>query len=131
MVDLFILNVSIILISGFVAGCVCKYFKISPLIGYLLIGALIGPGGLDLTLSKELKKENAGEAKITRLAEEHEAADKNRQNAALSPTESGAVSLNPADALNEREAVELAEEEELRLENVVGQVQGQLDAREL
>ncbi|MGN1064331.1 MAG: hypothetical protein ACI4QC_02875, partial [Thermoguttaceae bacterium] len=69
MVDLFILNVSIILISGFVAGCVCKYFKISPLIGYLLIGALIGPGGLDLTLSKELKKENAGEAKITRLAE--------------------------------------------------------------
>lgn len=118
MVDLFILNVSIILISGFVAGCVCKYFKISPLIGYLLIGALIGPGGLDLTLSKELKKENAGEAKITRLAEEHEAADKNRQNAALSPTESGAVSLNPADALNEREAVELAEEEELQGANV-------------
>ncbi len=109
LVDLFILNVSIILISGFVAGCVCKYFKISPLIGYLLIGALIGPGGLDLTLSKELKKENAGEAKITRLAEEQGASDGNRLVPDLSQPESGAVSLDLLD-----EAGELVEEEELQ-----------------
>lgn len=44
-----VLYVAIILISGFVAGVLCKYLKASPLIGYLLVGALIGPGCLDLT----------------------------------------------------------------------------------
>ncbi len=52
----FLWNVSIILVSGFVAGCICKRFKISPLIGYLLIGALIGPGGIDLLGSRMLER---------------------------------------------------------------------------
>lgn len=69
MEDVFILNVSVILLSGFIAGCVCKYFKISPLIGYLLVGALIGPGGLDLTGAKALQKEIESEKQLLKLRE--------------------------------------------------------------
>ncbi len=69
--NVFILNVSIILISGFVAGYLCKRFKISPLIGYLLIGALIGPGALDLTGSKALNEELKSEEQYRRLEVEH------------------------------------------------------------
>ena len=65
--EVFILNVSIILLSGFIAGCVCKYFKISPLIGYLLVGALIGPGGLDLTGSKLLRSEIESEERLVKI----------------------------------------------------------------
>ena len=52
MENYFVLNMTIILLSGLIAGCVCKKLKASPLIGYLLVGALIGPGGFDLTGSK-------------------------------------------------------------------------------
>ena len=51
--EYFVVNIAIILISGFIAGTVCKYLKASPLIGYLLVGALIGPGCLDLTNVRE------------------------------------------------------------------------------
>ncbi len=67
--DVFILNVSIILFSGFIAGCVCKYFKISPLIGYLLVGALIGPGGFDLMGAKALHREIESEELLVKLEE--------------------------------------------------------------
>ena len=79
--DVFILNVSIILVSGFIAGCVCKYFKISPLIGYLLVGALIGPGGLDLTGAKTLRSEIESEEQLVKLEEAaaQRARDPNRQ----------------------------------------------------
>ncbi len=58
----FVLNLTIILLSGLIAGCICKRLKASPLIGYLLVGALIGPGCLDLTNSKEY--DNALESTI-------------------------------------------------------------------
>ena len=56
MSDYFVVNISIILVSGFVAGIVCKYLKASPLIGYLIVGAIIGPGCLDLTNVREYKR---------------------------------------------------------------------------
>ena len=65
--EFFVLNISIILFSGFIAGVICKYFKASPLIGYLVVGALIGPGGLDLTRTREYQKEL--EAEQTRVAQ--------------------------------------------------------------
>lgn len=54
--EYFVVNIAIILISGFIAGTVCKYLKASPLIGYLLVGALIGPGCLDLTNVREYER---------------------------------------------------------------------------
>ena len=69
--ELFVLNISIILFSGFIAGVICKYFKASPLIGYLVVGALIGPGGLDLTRTREYQKELEEEkARIAQVEEE-------------------------------------------------------------
>ena len=54
---IFIVNITIILASGFIAGYVCKRLKVSPLIGYLLVGALIGPGGFDLLGANNVKAE--------------------------------------------------------------------------
>ena len=54
--EYFIVNIAIILVSGFIAGTICKYLKASPLIGYLLVGALIGPGCLDLTNVREYER---------------------------------------------------------------------------
>ncbi len=54
--EYFTVNIAIILISGFIAGTICKYLKASPLIGYLLVGALIGPGCLDLTKIREYER---------------------------------------------------------------------------
>ena len=36
----------VVLLAGLVSGIVCKRFKISLLVGYLVVGALIGRGGL-------------------------------------------------------------------------------------
>lgn len=78
--ELFVLNISIILFSGFVAGVICKYFKASPLIGYLVVGALIGPGGLDLTRTREYQKElEAEKARIAQVEEERAATLENYQ----------------------------------------------------
>ena len=56
MENIFILHLAIILGAGLVAGWICKRLNASPLIGYLVVGALIGPGGFDLTGSKEMEK---------------------------------------------------------------------------
>ncbi|MBR4977075.1 MAG: hypothetical protein IKY61_08460, partial [Thermoguttaceae bacterium] len=56
MENIFILHIAIILCAGLIAGWICKRFNASPLIGYLVVGALIGPGGFDLTGSKVMKK---------------------------------------------------------------------------
>lgn len=65
---------AIILISGFIAGTICKYLKASPLIGYLVIGAIIGPGCLDLTNVRAYQRAKAShEERIERDAREEEA----------------------------------------------------------
>ncbi|MBQ7030480.1 MAG: hypothetical protein IJN32_09575, partial [Thermoguttaceae bacterium] len=56
MENIFILHLAIILGAGLIAGWICKRLNASPLIGYLVVGALIGPGGFDLTGSKEMEK---------------------------------------------------------------------------
>ena len=78
----FVLNITIILVSGLIAGVICKRFKASPLIGYLVVGALIGPGGFDLTgsgaIEKALKSDEAYLQKVQEErpvdADEHETA---------------------------------------------------------
>lgn len=62
-----ILNITIILFSGFIAGVVCKYLKASPLIGYLIVGALIGPGCLDLTNERAYNRALESETKRVEL----------------------------------------------------------------
>lgn len=42
----FIQNFLVVLLAGTVAATLCKRLKSSPLAGYLLVGALIGPGSL-------------------------------------------------------------------------------------
>jgi Kef-type K+ transport system membrane component KefB len=72
--EYFVPNMAIILISGFIAGTICKYLKASPLIGYLVIGAIIGPGCLDLTNVRAYQRAKAShEERIERDAREEEA----------------------------------------------------------
>ncbi|MDO5308616.1 MAG: cation:proton antiporter [Planctomycetia bacterium] len=52
----FVFTITVILLSGFIAGWICKRLKASPLIGYLLVGAVIGPGGLDLMGTKDIDR---------------------------------------------------------------------------
>lgn len=75
MSEYFTLSVAIILFSGFIAGVVCKRLKTSPLIGYLIVGAIIGPGCLDLTNANAYK--NAMQSEQDRV----EFAEKSRENA--------------------------------------------------
>lgn len=56
MENIFVLHIAVILGAGLVAGWICKRLNASPLIGYLIVGALIGPGCFDLTGSKEMKR---------------------------------------------------------------------------
>ena len=46
MTDNFIYDLLVILAAGLVAGLICKRLRVPSLIGYMLIGVLIGPGGL-------------------------------------------------------------------------------------
>jgi len=43
-----VLDVIVILTAGFLSGALCRYFHISTVVGYLIIGAMIGEGGLGL-----------------------------------------------------------------------------------
>lgn len=43
-----IVNLVIILLAGFVAGVVCRKLNVSLIIGYLIVGTVIGAGGLSL-----------------------------------------------------------------------------------
>lgn len=40
-----------ILLAGFISGIICRYLKISSLVGLLVVGAIIGRGGLGLIAS--------------------------------------------------------------------------------
>jgi len=48
MTDNVIYDLLVILASGLIAGVVCKRFRVSVLIGYILVGVLISPGGIGL-----------------------------------------------------------------------------------
>ncbi|MBR4834478.1 MAG: cation:proton antiporter [Thermoguttaceae bacterium] len=56
MENIFLTHIALLLGVGLIAGWVCKRLNASPLIGYLVVGALVGPGGFDLTGSKEMKR---------------------------------------------------------------------------
>lgn len=120
MENIFILHIAIILCAGLVAGWICKRWNASPLIGYLVVGALIGPGGFDLTGSKEMEKalneavEQAAEldpnfAETRRLSVDASAASAVSQTEPKEPVALGKTEKTP----NERQlAEELAEREQ-------------------
>ena len=91
--QVFLVGVTIILLSGFLAGCICKRFKISPLIGYLLVGALIGPGGLDLLGANKVQEQIALQERVEHAFESAEKA-----------VESVEEELESAERLFERES---------------------------
>ena len=47
-VNQLIIDLLIVLAAGFLAGAICKRLGVSLLVGYLVIGAVIGEGGLEL-----------------------------------------------------------------------------------
>ncbi|MHB1034494.1 MAG: cation:proton antiporter domain-containing protein [Pirellulales bacterium] len=54
----------IILAAGFVAGVLCKKIGVSILVGYLVVGALIGHGGLDWVSGENREIERLAEAGV-------------------------------------------------------------------
>ncbi len=56
-----IADLLIILSAGFVAGLVCRQLRVPALIGYMLVGALIGPGGTGLLQGTSHAIENLAE----------------------------------------------------------------------
>jgi len=48
-----LLNILILLAAAIVLGALCERFRLSPLLGYLLAGALLGPNAFDLLPSHE------------------------------------------------------------------------------
>lgn len=44
--EILALDLIIILAAGFVSGALCRYFHFSSIVGYLVVGAIIGEGGL-------------------------------------------------------------------------------------
>ncbi|PQO42039.1 cation:proton antiporter [Blastopirellula marina] len=44
--EILALDLIIILAAGFVSGAFCRYFHFSTIVGYLVVGAIIGEGGL-------------------------------------------------------------------------------------
>ena len=52
MTDNVIYDLLVILAAGLIAGVVCKRLRVPVLIGYILVGALIAPGGLGLILEQ-------------------------------------------------------------------------------
>lgn len=47
-IDVLISNLLVVLVAGFLAGLVCKRLGVSLLVGYLVVGGVIGEGGLRL-----------------------------------------------------------------------------------
>ncbi len=47
-IPLIVSNLLIVLVAGFLAGAICKRWGVSLLVGYLIVGALIGSGALGL-----------------------------------------------------------------------------------
>jgi len=48
-----VVNLLVVLAAGFVSGVVCRWFGVSLLVGYLIVGAMIGSGGLRLVAQGE------------------------------------------------------------------------------
>ncbi|MBI1246572.1 hypothetical protein GC197_01865 [bacterium] len=46
--EILALNLIVILAAGFVSGAICRYFHFSSIVGYLIAGAIIGGGGLQM-----------------------------------------------------------------------------------
>lgn len=44
--EILVLDLIVILAAGFVSGALCRYYQLSTVVGYLIVGALIGDGGL-------------------------------------------------------------------------------------
>ncbi len=72
MASYFLLSFSTILFAGFVASWICKKLKVSSLIGYLVVGALIGPGGFDVLGYKDIHKEIASAEKLIQWEKERQ-----------------------------------------------------------
>ena len=53
-------HIAIVLFTGLISGWICKKLNISILIGYLVVGTIIGPGCLDLTATRahKIRQEN-------------------------------------------------------------------------
>ncbi len=54
----------VILTAGLFAGLVCRWLSVSVLIGYLLVGTMLGQGGLGLVLDREHQLEHYAEAGV-------------------------------------------------------------------
>ena len=59
-----IYDLLMILAAGLLAGLVCRWLRISVLIGYLVVGALLGRGMLGLVLDEEHQLEHFAEAGV-------------------------------------------------------------------
>jgi CPA2 family monovalent cation:H+ antiporter-2 len=57
----------IILLAGFVAGVICRRAGVSTLVGYLLVGALLGSGGLGLVADDHHEIEHIAEGGVLLL----------------------------------------------------------------
>ena len=54
----------IILSSGLIAGLICRWLRVSVLIGYLVVGAILGRGVLGLVLDEDHQLEHFAEAGV-------------------------------------------------------------------
>ena len=50
-----VLDLLVILLAGLTAGIICKRFNVSVLVGYLVVGTLLGQGGLVVSESSQIK----------------------------------------------------------------------------
>ncbi len=62
MSQILVADLLIILVSGFMAGVLCRFLKIPMLVGYIAVGALVGGGGLDLMGGRHHEIEYLAEA---------------------------------------------------------------------
>ncbi len=139
MASYFLLSFSTILFAGFVASWICKKLKVSSLIGYLVVGALIGPGGFDVLGYKDIHREIASAEKLIQWEKERQKTqaetEKNEKEKFSYKDERDLVSKLVAEVgIDEQAASELAdkllkkeietiEEKELQLESIADETE--------